>query len=91
MLTNLQVELESHTGFLGGLQRNKSTGDTAPYYATSFLEVIFHVATRMPSSSQESLLQKVTPYSLLAKECAANMSAVQETKDLILTDPSSGK
>ncbi|XP_021917093.1 ral GTPase-activating protein subunit alpha-1 isoform X3 [Zootermopsis nevadensis] len=53
-----EVELESHTGFLGGLQRNKSTGETAPYYATSFLEVIFHVATRMPSSSQESLLQK---------------------------------
>ncbi|KAK3931767.1 Ral GTPase-activating protein subunit alpha-2 [Frankliniella fusca] len=53
-----EVELESHTGFLGGLQRNKSTGDTAPYYATSFLEVIFHVATRMPSSSPESLLQK---------------------------------
>ncbi|KAJ9597262.1 hypothetical protein L9F63_011866, partial [Diploptera punctata] len=53
-----EVELESHNGFLGGLQRNKSTGETAPYYATSFLESIFHVATRMPSSSQESLLQK---------------------------------
>ncbi|KAK7793523.1 hypothetical protein R5R35_010590 [Gryllus longicercus] len=53
-----EVELESHTGFLGGLQRNKSTGETAPYFATSFTEVIFHVATRMPSSSQESLLQK---------------------------------
>ncbi|PSN32061.1 Ral GTPase-activating protein subunit alpha-2, partial [Blattella germanica] len=37
-----EVELESHTGFLGGLQRNKSTGETAPYYATSFLEAIFH-------------------------------------------------
>ncbi|KAG8223111.1 hypothetical protein J437_LFUL014248 [Ladona fulva] len=54
-----EVELESHTGFLGGLQRNRSTGDTAPYYATSFLECMFHVATRMPSSSQESLLQKM--------------------------------
>nr|CAD7424624.1 unnamed protein product [Timema monikensis] len=53
-----EVELESHTGFLGGLQRNKTTGETAPYYATSFLEVIFHVATRMPSANQESLLQK---------------------------------
>ncbi|XP_066993863.2 probable Rho GTPase-activating protein CG5521 isoform X2 [Anabrus simplex] len=53
-----EVELESHTGFLGGLQRNKSTGETAPYFATSFVEVIFHVATRMPSASQESLLQK---------------------------------
>ncbi|XP_065332020.1 ral GTPase-activating protein subunit alpha-1 isoform X2 [Cloeon dipterum] len=53
-----EVELESHTGFMGGLQKNKSTGDTAPYYATSFVEVMFHGATRMPSSSQESLLQK---------------------------------
>jgi Rap/ran-GAP len=55
----IQVELESHTGFMGGLQKNKSTGDTAPYYATSFAEVMFHGATRMLSSSQESLLQKV--------------------------------
>ncbi|XP_046401703.1 probable Rho GTPase-activating protein CG5521 isoform X2 [Ischnura elegans] len=54
-----EVELESHTGFLGGLQRNRSTGETAPYYATSFLEAMFHVATRMPSSSQESMLQKM--------------------------------
>lgn len=53
-----EVELESHTGFMGGLQRNKTTGATAPYYATSFTEVIFHVSTRMPSSSQEALLQK---------------------------------
>ncbi|XP_059477062.1 ral GTPase-activating protein subunit alpha-1 isoform X2 [Neocloeon triangulifer] len=53
-----EVELESHTGFMGGLQKNKSTGDTAPFYATSFVEVMFHGATRMPSSSQESLLQK---------------------------------
>ncbi|CAL8089966.1 unnamed protein product [Orchesella dallaii] len=53
-----EVELESHSGFMGGLQRNKSSGETAPYYATSFTEVIFHVATRMPSSSEESLLQK---------------------------------
>ncbi|XP_075222670.1 putative Rho GTPase-activating protein CG5521 [Lycorma delicatula] len=53
-----EVELESHTGFMGGLQRNKTTGATAPYYATSFTEVIFHVSTRMPSSSSEALLQK---------------------------------
>lgn len=53
------MELESHSGFMGGLQRNKSSGETAPYYATSFTEAIFHVATRMPSNSEESLLQKV--------------------------------
>ncbi|GIY27859.1 hypothetical protein CEXT_291451 [Caerostris extrusa] len=36
-----EVELENHPGFLGGLQRNKSTGDTAPYYATPFTEIPF--------------------------------------------------
>lgn len=54
-----EVELESHTGFLGGLVPGKASGVTAPYYATSFTEVLFHVATRMPSDSPESLLQKV--------------------------------
>jgi len=54
-----EVELETHTGFLGGLQRNRSTGETAPYYATSFTEVIFHVSTRMPSHNQDALLQKM--------------------------------
>lgn len=43
-----EIELEGHTGFLGGLQRQGSTGLTAPYVATSLLESIFHVATRMP-------------------------------------------
>lgn len=54
-----EVELESHTGFLGGLIPGKASGLTAPYFATSFSEVLFHVATRMPSDSPESLLQKV--------------------------------
>ncbi|XP_029168215.1 probable Rho GTPase-activating protein CG5521 isoform X8 [Nylanderia fulva] len=53
-----EVELESHTGFFGGLVPGKASGVTAPYYATSFTEVLFHVATRMPSDSPESLLQK---------------------------------
>lgn len=54
-----EVELESHTGFLGGLVPGKASGTTAPYFASSFTEVLFHVATRMPSDSHESLLQKV--------------------------------
>lgn len=44
---------------MGGLQRNGSTGQTAPYYATSTVEVIFHVSTRMPSDSDDSLTKKV--------------------------------
>lgn len=54
-----EVELEGHTGFLGGLQRQGSTGLTAPYVATSFLEAIFHVATRMPGDTPEAVLSKV--------------------------------
>uniref|UniRef100_A0A673TRL6 Ral GTPase activating protein catalytic alpha subunit 2 n=1 Tax=Suricata suricatta TaxID=37032 RepID=A0A673TRL6_SURSU len=54
-----EVDLSTHCGFMGGLQRNGSTGQTAPYYATSTVEVIFHVSTRMPSDSDDSLTKKV--------------------------------
>ncbi|XP_076305803.1 ral GTPase-activating protein subunit alpha-1 isoform X2 [Tachypleus tridentatus] len=53
-----EVELETHTGFTGGLQKNRSTGDTAPYYATSFMEVIFHVSTRMSTSLEGDSMNK---------------------------------
>jgi hypothetical protein len=59
-----EVELDSHTGYMGGLvlgkgSKNKSTvGETSVYYATSFVEVMFHVSTRMPSTSEESMLSK---------------------------------
>ncbi|EDV29843.1 uncharacterized protein TRIADDRAFT_20339, partial [Trichoplax adhaerens] len=53
-----EVDLSTHVGFLGGLQQNESTGTTAPYFATSTTEVLFHVATRMPSSD-ETLNKKV--------------------------------
>ncbi|KAK6182371.1 hypothetical protein SNE40_010078 [Patella caerulea] len=49
-----EVDLELHQGFIGGLQKNKTTGDTAPYYATSTCEVIFHVSTRIPVGTDES-------------------------------------
>lgn len=55
-----EVELEAHNGFLGGLQRQGSTGVTAPYVATSFFEAIFHVATRMPGDTPEAVLSKVS-------------------------------
>lgn len=53
---------------MGGLQRNGSTGQTAPYYATSTVEVIFHVSTRMPSDSDDSLTKKVRSW------CAGGLS-----------------
>lgn len=42
-----EVNLASHAGFMGGLESNLSTGLTAPYFADSFNEVIFHVSTRL--------------------------------------------
>lgn len=55
-----EVDLETHVGFMGGLQRNGSTGVSAPYYATSFLEVIFHVSTRMTTTDEDdSLIKKL--------------------------------
>ncbi|XP_045063440.1 ral GTPase-activating protein subunit alpha-2-like isoform X2 [Coregonus clupeaformis] len=54
-----EVDLATHCGFMGGLQRNGSTGHTAPYYATSTVEVIFHVSTRMLSNSDDCLTKKL--------------------------------
>uniref|UniRef100_S4RBX1 Ral GTPase activating protein catalytic subunit alpha 1 n=1 Tax=Petromyzon marinus TaxID=7757 RepID=S4RBX1_PETMA len=54
-----EVDLTTHCGFMGGLQHNRSNGFSAPYYATSTMEVIFHVSTRMPSESDDSVTKKL--------------------------------
>ncbi|XP_034714225.1 ral GTPase-activating protein subunit alpha-1 isoform X2 [Etheostoma cragini] len=54
-----EVDLATHCGFMGGLQRNRSTGQTTPYYATSTTEVIYHVSTRMPHDQDQNLTKKL--------------------------------
>ncbi|KAJ7991111.1 hypothetical protein DPEC_G00293870 [Dallia pectoralis] len=54
-----EVNLTTHCGFMGGLQKNRSTGLTTPYFATSTVEVMFHVSTRMPPDSDDSLTKKL--------------------------------
>lgn len=57
-----EVNLASHLGFKGGLQSNKSTGDTSIYYCNSTVEVMFHVSTRIHVNNQndhESLNKKL--------------------------------
>ncbi|XP_031601986.1 ral GTPase-activating protein subunit alpha-1 isoform X4 [Oreochromis aureus] len=54
-----EVDLTTHCGFMGGLQRNRSTGQTTPYYATSTTEVIYHVSTRMPHDQDLNLTKKL--------------------------------
>ncbi|XP_065822465.1 ral GTPase-activating protein subunit alpha-1 isoform X7 [Labrus bergylta] len=54
-----EVDLTTHCGFMGGLQRNRSTGQTTPYYANSTTEVIYHVSTRMPHDQDHNLTKKL--------------------------------
>ncbi|XP_077476455.1 ral GTPase-activating protein subunit alpha-1 isoform X7 [Stigmatopora argus] len=54
-----EVDLTTHCGFMGGLQKNRSTGQTTPYYATSTTEVIYHVSTRMPHDQDHNLTKKL--------------------------------
>ncbi|CAH8446097.1 unnamed protein product [Dicrocoelium dendriticum] len=53
-----EIDLVTHRGFRGGLEQSGRAGKSTPYYATATLEVIFHVSTRMPSSTQEDLKYK---------------------------------
>ncbi|CAH8494814.1 unnamed protein product [Heterobilharzia americana] len=53
-----EIDLLNHKGFRGGLERSGRAGLSTPYFVTSTLEVIFHVSTRMPSSTQEDLKYK---------------------------------
>ena len=47
------MDLKTHAGYLGGLMKEFYTSCTLPYYATSSEEVLFHVATRMPSKKPD--------------------------------------
>ena len=49
----LQVDMETHAGYMGGLNRTFCNGCTLPYYATSSEEILFHVSTRMPSKGKD--------------------------------------
>ncbi|KAJ3038843.1 Ral GTPase-activating protein subunit alpha-2 [Rhizophlyctis rosea] len=48
-----EVDLATHPGFLGGLERNTATGSSATYYCTSTLEMIFHDVVKMPTDPND--------------------------------------
>lgn len=43
------VTVKSHTGYIGGIERDGPAGSTAPYFATHAYEMMFHDITRMPN------------------------------------------
>ncbi|GAM28814.1 hypothetical protein SAMD00019534_119900, partial [Acytostelium subglobosum LB1] len=47
------IDLQTHRGYLGGLDRQKTTGTTAPYFANMAVETIFHNITMMPTNKAE--------------------------------------
>jgi hypothetical protein len=49
-----QVDLDQHEGFMGGLQHNQQL-KTAPYFANSMCEVLFHVSTQMSSQTNDQI------------------------------------
>ncbi|EFC38122.1 hypothetical protein NAEGRDRAFT_81714 [Naegleria gruberi] len=48
------ADMRTHGGFMGGLDENLTTGNTAPYYSNATTEVIFHDVTRMPTKVNDS-------------------------------------
>ena len=43
------IDIATHKGYLGGLDPKLTTGVTAPYYANSVMEVVFHDISSMPT------------------------------------------
>lgn len=52
------VNLESHEGFMGGLQHVSSQLKSAPYYSNSLCEVLFHVSTQMNNANDQNKISK---------------------------------
>ena len=48
------IDIATHRGYLGGLDPKLTTGTTAPYFANSIMEVIFHEITSMPTNPNDN-------------------------------------
>ncbi|KAI8984457.1 hypothetical protein BDF20DRAFT_911553 [Mycotypha africana] len=47
------IDIASHTGYLGGLERNATNGSRASYYCSATLEIIYHDVTKMPTDPSD--------------------------------------
>ena len=48
------IDVATHQGYIGGLDRKLSTGKTAPYFANYLFEVAFHEITSMPTNPTDN-------------------------------------
>ncbi|KAJ3089470.1 Ral GTPase-activating protein subunit alpha-2 [Quaeritorhiza haematococci] len=44
-----EIDLATHPGYTGGLEKNQANGCVATYFCTSTLEMVFHDVTKMPT------------------------------------------
>ena len=52
------IDVQTHRAYLGGLDPKLTTGVTAPYYATSTYELIYHDLTSMPTTEEPQQIHK---------------------------------
>ncbi|CAO3607595.1 unnamed protein product [Cunninghamella echinulata] len=48
-----EIDIATHTAYLGGLERNLTNGTKATYYCSSTVEMIFHDVTKMPTDAHD--------------------------------------
>ena len=51
------IDLATHPGYLGGLERNSTNGSTSVYYCTS-IELTFHDVTKMQNDFKRQRFRK---------------------------------
>lgn len=49
-----EIDIATHTGYLGGLERNLTNGTKATYYCSSTVEIMFHDVTKMPTDIHDT-------------------------------------
>lgn len=47
------VDLKTHRGYMGGLDKKLTTGTVGPYYSNATMETIFHDITLMPTNEND--------------------------------------
>ncbi|KAI9102860.1 GTPase activating Rap/RanGAP domain-like 1, partial [Phlyctochytrium arcticum] len=53
VLIPCQIDLATHPGFLGGLERSLANGRVATYHCTATMEMLFHDVTKMPNDHND--------------------------------------
>ncbi|GAA5798646.1 hypothetical protein HPULCUR_004051 [Helicostylum pulchrum] len=48
-----EIDIATHAGYLGGLEKNLTNGTKATYYCSSTVEMIFHDVTKMPTDTSD--------------------------------------